>query len=766
MQLDATTLIYWKKDHNARTNEDALALDPERGLYVVCDGVGEASFSNEWAPVLARSFIERPFFSEDPFEVEHWTRAAQALALPVMTDPETLSGVSREKARRGAAATLCGLEIVPRREHDGPHYGYNLTAIGDSNFFHWRPDPQQSGVYKLLMAFPFNRYADFDSSPDSLNSRNHNRDNISVQTFSSTPNLDLREGDILFLATDAVSQWIFREYEATLAGDMERHPLPSLLFIARKHNAEPGIESLGSPWADYIDRLRQGNEIVDDDSIMIILRVGSLSGGGEIRPSDPAPRVKERTKELLDAIGRWLSSATSDGKAEVRDVDIAVAFGDGSYIDPTIGSRLSAPARFRVEDSDAGTFRVGHRDLWRANADAFKRVTDGVRAVVRADANSRQYEEITNQLKESWQGVREQLIGLLWMQGLVKTLRDMGIEPPEGAATSDVTAASSASSDPAKMRQGTEQVYRAIGAWITGRGSDAAIVDAFDANPHIEPAFAAAIATPIAVGDGMVSHMDVWRTYASGADAPTTVPPRKQVSAHTTTVTRDTSEDDSRPTSAVPLPPMPGVPGTSASPQPASPLPSKLPGDATIPTPKQTPPSVPLPPPPSGGGPLRQASTSQVGYMPMQQTYAPPAGRTFAWAAGGAGLLGVILLGIVAVWLLTRPASPEVVTTPVPATGTPATPNASPTALALANRTATSVPATPVGTALPTNTVQSGVPTQSAYGTPAATSQPTFPITLPFPFATQTPTLSPSPSGPAPGNPSPPAITPPPVSRR
>jgi hypothetical protein len=377
MHLNVTTLVYWKTEHNAETNEDALDLDVERGLYVVCDGVGETSFSNEWAPVLARSFIQRPLLSEDSFELEHWTKAAQTDARPRMTDPETLMGVARDKARRGAAATLCGMILVPRREYDGVHYGYNLTAVGDSNFFHWRPDPSKSGAYKLLFAFQLKKYADFNSSPDSLNSRSHNRDNVVAHTFSSTPDLDLRQGDVLFLATDAVSQWIFREYEATLADeDTGRHPAPPILEIAAQHDAQPGIQVIGSPWANLIDRLREGHDIVDDDSIMIILRVLSTSRGGDILSTDPRPRIKERTKELLSAVSKWLLEVAGSNKS---DVDIAVAFGDGGYIDPAIRARFAASARFRVMGSDAGSFKASHVDLWRAKADAYKRVTDGVR---------------------------------------------------------------------------------------------------------------------------------------------------------------------------------------------------------------------------------------------------------------------------------------------------------------------------------------------------------------------------------------------------
>jgi hypothetical protein len=736
MQLNVTTLVYWKKDHNAETNEDALDLDIERGLYVVCDGVGEASFSNEWAPVLARSFIERPLFSEDQFELEHWTRAAQTDARPRMTDPETLTGVARDKARKGAAATLCGMVLIPRREHDGVHYGYNLTAVGDSNFFHWRPDPSKGGAYKLLVAFPLKKYADFNSSPDSLNSRSHNRDNVATHTFSSTPELDLREGDVLFLATDAVSQWIFREYEATLAEeDTRRHPAPPILEIAGQHDAQPGIEVIGSPWANLIDRLREGNDIVDDDSIMIILRVLSTSSGGDIRAIDPAPRVKERTRELLGAVSRWLTGGAGSNRS---DVDIAVAFGDGGHIDPAIRARLAASARFRATGSDAGSFRASHIELWRANADTYKRVTDGVRAVVRDDADPRQREESKRLLEDTWQEVREQLVGLTWMKGLITTLQGIGIEQAESTGASgtvehgaQVSGGGKPEPDPKAVREGTERVYRAIGDWLTGRGSEAAIVKAFDSSPHLDPAFAAAIATPIGVHGGMVSHIDIWRARVAGGDEPAPVLPRKKAKARP--AISDTSEDTA---TKAPLPPRPGI--TIGSP------PSPPPGEAPKPAAPRQPPIPPPPPPTSQGGsrspepspptPPRQsynASTqnSAVGRMaaPIPQPYPPQASnRTLLWAVGGAALLGSIILVVALVWILSSqqpapgPPTPVPGTTTATATGTPHTP-ATVTATAIPIRTSTAVSV--IGgssTAVPTSTRARATDTPSATSTPAS----------------------------------------------
>lgn len=775
MQLNFTTLNYWKKDHNAQTNEDALNLDVARGLYVVCDGVGEASFSNEWAPVLARSFIERPFFSEDPFELEHWTRAAQSVAKGEMTDPETLSGVARDKARRGAAATLCGMALRSRREHDGVHYGYDLAAIGDSNFFHWRPDRAHGGTYKLLVAFPLKEYADFTSAPDSLNSRTHNRDNVFPHTFSSTPDLDLREGDLLWLATDAVSQWIFREYEAVLAGesaDAKRHPVPPIMEVAQKHDAQPGIQPLGSPWANFIDQLREGNDIVDDDSVMIIIRVLNMSKGADLQPIDPAPRMKERTKELLDAVGLWLTGGIESGKGDVRDVDVAVAFGDGSYINPSIRGRLASQARFRALGSDAGSFKAGHVDLWRAKADTFKRVTDGVRAVMRDDADSRQREESRRYLEDTWAEVREQLVGLSWMQGLVATMRSLGIEQPESsspkgdeaqsALNSDTSAArvlgngnpTPNAPDPKTVLEGTAHVYKAIGDWVIGRGTEAAIIKAVERHPHIDPAFGAAINTPVVVGDGLVSHMDIWRARASGGDSPMSVPPRPKIVSRPKPASPDKLEDgaDSPPK---PPPPMPGAPGPT-SPGPPSGTPP-LPSPPRSETPKQTTPPPPPPPPPSTPGGRGLGSSSQgtprevhsaavagasAGYMGAtaapQYAAAPPAGRTFLWAMGGAALLGLVLVSLGVVWLVTSQQGGGV--TPPPT----ATPDATQRVSIHATQTAVSIvllttTATPSPTAVPRATSVVSPVVSATPSTPTTTGSPPNGTATP-----RTPTVQPT----------------------
>ena len=381
MHLDVTSLIFWKTEHTEEDNEDALASDRTRGLFTVADGVGEASFSYQWAPVLVKRFVEEPLFSSDPFEVEHWVRAAQGVGQQVMISPDALEGIARTKARLGAAATLVGLGIVPRNGSASATahatHSYKVAAVGDSNFFHWRGDPV--GGYALLRAFPIQSSRDFGTLPDSINSRTFDRDNTNVQLFDASTDTgnDLQDNDVLMLATDAVAQWILRTIEA--GGD----PMPHLL------------QQSETTWPGFILALRQDKQIVNDDSTLLLI---SVTGVTEGEPLSGLPDQKtKRTEEL------WtLMKAYAHGEA--RDVELALAYGDGTHIEP--GTRAF------VEPLVA---------RWRERADAYKRVSDTINIFLR-------HPEQRGQLEKAWSDTRDLLAGLHWTQELIATLRTLGVD--------------------------------------------------------------------------------------------------------------------------------------------------------------------------------------------------------------------------------------------------------------------------------------------------------------------------------------------------
>jgi hypothetical protein len=97
---------------------------------------------------------------------------------------------------QGAFATFLGVVFRQR-------VGWHAVAIGDSCLFHVREK-------QLRRAFPVRRSAEFDARPVLLGSRV-----ISPGRRIKRLSLhgDWRQGDVIFLATDALGQWFLGEVE-------------------------------------------------------------------------------------------------------------------------------------------------------------------------------------------------------------------------------------------------------------------------------------------------------------------------------------------------------------------------------------------------------------------------------------------------------------------------------------------------------------------------------------------------------------------------
>jgi hypothetical protein len=394
MRLKYKELVYWKTEHTRDDNEDAWGKDLSKGIFAVADGVGESSFAEEWAPHVVRRFVVDPLLTDDPFEVERWVRITQHEAregdpegnYERMTPLETLSGIALQVARRGAAATLLGLVIEVLDGGQGapmPSYSYHLIAIGDSNFFHWRPiESGPDNWYELKKTFPIENSSSFGTLPDSINSRFFDRYSTRPIIFgdASDPDLILRDGDVLMLATDAVAQWILRANEDNV------NPVWGLL------------EQTEKGWSAFIEQMRGRKRMVNDDATLLIIQVESVSEGAPLVPLSRDVRQEQRSKELWDLMGQY-------NEEKSRDIDLALAFGDGNLINDKLKKLpYVTPA------------------IWKERADAYKIVSDAVQVVLL-------HPERKGELAEAWAQYHDLLIPLHWTQELVTTLRTMGIEP-------------------------------------------------------------------------------------------------------------------------------------------------------------------------------------------------------------------------------------------------------------------------------------------------------------------------------------------------
>lgn len=243
--LKSRTVMVPSTSKSIEECEDAYATSGQAGRAAVADGATWSVNSREWAARLSRSFCTN--LSELATErVIDWT---EALAAEMTASLQMQAGSggdhwwSEESAARGSAAAFVGVELA---RSDGDRITFHAIAVGDCCLFHVRAG-------RVLRSWPLTSVDEFNSSPVLIES---------ASTIQPDQVLHLRgearAGDYLFLASDAVAQW--------LIGLAEAEPDRIRTII--------GIEQ--NRWQGLVDWLRSHNAIIDDDStLMTILIVGS-----------------------------------------------------------------------------------------------------------------------------------------------------------------------------------------------------------------------------------------------------------------------------------------------------------------------------------------------------------------------------------------------------------------------------------------------------------------------------------------------------------
>jgi hypothetical protein len=191
-------------------NEDAwgaaTSLGPRVHRFALSDGATETSFSREWATILARAYIagadsRRRLLLGMSSSRKAWEQSAKRKPLPWYAE---------QKLKMGAFATLLGMRFTdagaPASRHTTRNAAlgqWKATAIGDTCLFIIRNRA-------LRRAWPLYQSKDFGNRPILLRS--------TPQPELLSPGLLETAGscvphDSFFLTTDAVAQWLLREFE-------------------------------------------------------------------------------------------------------------------------------------------------------------------------------------------------------------------------------------------------------------------------------------------------------------------------------------------------------------------------------------------------------------------------------------------------------------------------------------------------------------------------------------------------------------------------
>jgi len=188
--------------------EDVFEIFGDGERIALCDGATESSYSATWARILAVAFGSLDLFASDfAREARRWFERCQrewgVWEQQVLERP--LQWFARAKLTHGAAATFLGI-VIDRALGDADERSFRVVACGDTCLFLVRGGE----IARLRLAFPLVAFDEFGSMPPLIaTSTPMERVIASLRTSSGS----LAPGDAIYMATDALSQWIHAELE-------------------------------------------------------------------------------------------------------------------------------------------------------------------------------------------------------------------------------------------------------------------------------------------------------------------------------------------------------------------------------------------------------------------------------------------------------------------------------------------------------------------------------------------------------------------------
>jgi hypothetical protein len=206
LRVTATAHRLQKDGNRPEEYEDAFAVNAGNSRLALADGASDSYDSGRWARLLVDAFIDVP----PPAAVDGlraWL-AEPAHSWLAGLDFAALPWNQQAKARLGAHSTFLGVELemaeTGAAAWGAPCGAWRAMAVGDSCLFHVR-----AGA--LLTAFPLACAATFGGSP-ALVATNPAYRGAGIDRLATAQG-ELRLGDTLLLATDALAQWFLRRHE-------------------------------------------------------------------------------------------------------------------------------------------------------------------------------------------------------------------------------------------------------------------------------------------------------------------------------------------------------------------------------------------------------------------------------------------------------------------------------------------------------------------------------------------------------------------------
>ena len=271
IELCANEFVTYKKGDTSADCQDATGVNKDRDRYAIADGATRSFFPKTWAEILVKGFCEE---STLPLHQESWREWIEPLrqkwleqVTSTVQETKRYIAIDRLSKSESAASTFVGLEV------DRGKSVWKAMIIGDSCLFHVSDS-------KLEKSHLIEKSEGFTNRPDIFAS--FAKDSLYEPEFRTG---QVKTGDILILATDALAKWIIQHEEEGKFNDALKR------LIKIEANSEKQFN-------DFVEEAREsdGIRLVNDDVALLLISV----------ESDQQPQKTEFPVQELEQQNRWL----------------------------------------------------------------------------------------------------------------------------------------------------------------------------------------------------------------------------------------------------------------------------------------------------------------------------------------------------------------------------------------------------------------------------------------------------------------------------
>ena len=205
---------FWLPRHGSPVEHYEDAFFPRRtGVrhgpqlrVAVADGASESMLSGLWADLLVRSWCRAPrrwgLDEVVAAAMGAWPGALDGYLAARAAEQRPIEWFEQPGLDRGAHATVLGLEVGRSPAGQG---WWTAESLGDTCLFHVRGDD-------LVRAFPLEEAGAFGNTPKLVPTHRRQLDRVIASLDRAEGHC--RDGDVLFLATDALAAWFLGAAEA------------------------------------------------------------------------------------------------------------------------------------------------------------------------------------------------------------------------------------------------------------------------------------------------------------------------------------------------------------------------------------------------------------------------------------------------------------------------------------------------------------------------------------------------------------------------